>query len=334
MAIRYGKPQLAAGSTDATWKILRPDLLGWCEVIDESLRLSQASGKHGAVQRLAFEPGPFLDNIGGRLVFRPRADISLMHLSHPMIQRAIGTLARRRFPGGPDAVSRWTVRLGDIPPGADALIFLSLEELAVNDLHESYHHWVKTLAFPVKAGKLGDPLPHKPAQSLNHSRPTQEPHHISAAQNFLEEFDPDLKVFIAGYAEKLTSALRQNLISAGQLARKEEEERYRSRQGEISSLIVENTLAKLEREIGRLKEERRQGLLFDAAEGLEAIDGSIKEKEEELARRRKHYEEVRAQLEIERNRILNNLLPLRFAMAGSAQVFPVCVEVRLPGGAK
>jgi hypothetical protein len=257
-----------------------------------------------------------------------------MHLSHPMIQRALGFLARRRFPGGPDAVSRWTVRLGDIPPGADALILLSLEELAVNDLHESYHHWVKTLAFPVKAGKLGAHLAHKPAQNLNHSRPTQDPHHISAAQNILEEVDPALKAFISFYSEKLTSALRQNLISAGQLARKEEDERYRSRQGEISSLIVENTLAKLERDIGRLKEERRQGLLFDAAEGLEALDRSIQEKEEELERRRKHYEEVRVQLEIERDRILNYLLPRRYAMTGPAQVFPVCVEVRLPGGAK
>jgi hypothetical protein len=257
-----------------------------------------------------------------------------MHLSHPMIQRALGALARRRFPGAPDAVSRWTVRLGDIPPGADALILLSLEELAVNDLHETFHHWVKTLAFPVKAGKLGEPLAHKPAQNLNHSRPTYNPDDVSAAENIFEEADPDLKAFVAGYAEKLTYSLSQSLISAGQIARKEEDERYRSRQGEISSLIVENTLAKLEREIGRLKEERRQGLLFDAAEGLEALDRSIEEKEQELERRRKHYEEVRAQLEIERDRVLNNLLPQRFSMSGPAQVFPVCVEVRLPGGAQ
>jgi len=332
MAIRHGRPQLAAAQADATWKIISPDLPGWCEVVDESLRLGQASGKRGPVQRLAFEPAPFLENIGGRQIFRPRADISLLHLSHPMIQRALGALARRRFPGGPDTVSRWTVRLGDIPPKADALILLSLEELAVNDLHETYHHWVKTLAFPVKAGKLGLPLAHKPAQDLNHSRPTHNPDDISAAKNIFEEADPELKAFVSGYAEKLTNTLRQSLISAGQVARKEEDERYRSRQGEISSLIVENTLAKLEREIGRLKEERRQGLLFDAAEGLETLDRSIEEKEQELERRREHYEEVRAQLEIERDRVLNNLLPRRFSMSGPAQVFPVSVEVRLPGG--
>ena len=107
---------------------------------------------------------------------------------------------------------------------------------------------------------------------------------------------------------------------------------YRSRQGEVSSLIVENTLAKLEREIGKLKAERSQGLLFEEAERLDAIDRSIQEKQEEVSRRKRHYEEVRAQLECERERILKYLLPKRHAMAGEAQVFPICIEVRLPGG--
>ena len=65
---------------------------------------------------------------------------------------------------------------------------------------------------------------------------------------------------------------------------------------------------------------------------MEAIDRSIQEKQEEIARRTRHYEEVRAQLERERERVLKHLLPRRHAMAGAAQVFPVCVEVRLPGG--
>ena len=127
--------------------------------------------------------------------------------------------------------------------------------------------------------------------------------------------------------------LRQALVSAEQIARKDEDARYRSRQGEISSLIVENTLSKLEREIEKLKEDRRQGLLFEAEERLDDIDRSIEEKEKELERRRNHYEDIRAQLEIERGRILK-ALPKRYAMTGPAQVFPVCIEVRLPGGSR
>ena len=115
-------------------------------------------------------------------------------------------------------------------------------------------------------------------------------------------------------------------------ARKQEEERYRSRQGEVSSLIAENTLAKLEREIEKLKGERQQGLLFDEEARLDAIDRSIEEKREEIARRTRHYEEVREQLDRERDRILKYLLPKRHAMSGTAQVFPVSIELRLPEG--
>ena len=129
-----------------------------------------------------------------------------------------------------------------------------------------------------------------------------------------------------------TNNLQRQLEKTGKVARTQEEERYRSRQGEVSSLIAENTLAKLEREIAKLNVQRQQGLLFDEEQRLEAIDRSIQEKQEEMARRTRHFEEVRIQLEHERERILKRLLPRRHAMAGTAQVFPVCVEVSLPGG--
>ena len=69
---------------------------------------------------------------------------------------------------------------------------------------------------------------------------------------------------------------------------------------------------------------------LDEDERLAAIEQSLEEKQEELRRRRHHYEEIRGQLQRERTRILDRLLPARFAMAGSAQVFPVAVEIRLP----
>ena len=56
----------------------------------------------------------------------------------------------------------------------------------------------------------------------------------------------------------------------------------------------------------------------------------IEEKQDELARRQRHYEEIRGQLQRERTRILEHLLPARFGMAGEAQAFPVALEIRLP----
>jgi len=153
------------------------------------------------------------------------------------------------------------------------------------------------------------------------------------ARDILDEVAPDLKRFLADYAAKLTTNLKSQLETTGVQARRQEEERYRSRQGEVSTLIAENTLGKLEREIDKLKVERRQGLLFDEEARVDAIDRSIEEKQVEITRRTRHYEEVRVQLERERERIVRYLLPRRHAMSAAAQVFPVTIEVRLPGGA-
>ena len=333
MAIHAGRPQFDAKPDDSTFRLLNPSLAGWSEVIDESLRRSAGRGSRGPVTRLAFNDDPFLELIGERHVFCPRPDVMLMHLSHPMLQRAFSALTRRRFPATGEEVSRWTVRLGECPPGAEALILLSVEELAVNDLRETFHHWVRTLIFPVRGGLLGDPLVHRSALALRSAGPAGSDGLHARARDLLDEVVPDLKRFLGDYASRLTTDLKNQLETTGVQARRQEEERYRSRQGEVSVLIAENTLAKLEWEIEKLKIERRQGLLFDEEARIDLIDRSIEEKQAEISRRTRHYEEVRAQLERERERILKVLLPRRYALSAAAQVFPVAIEVRLPGGA-
>jgi len=333
MAIRAGRPQLDCSPIEHTCKVINPSLPGWSEVIDDSLRRNIGGGSRGPVARIAFSTEPFLEKIAERLVFCPRPDVLLMHLSHPMLQRALSSLTRRRFPSTGEEVSRWTVRLSNLPPGAEALVLLSVEELAVNNLRETFHHWVRTLVFPIRKGDLGEPLGHRSAMDLRQTAAGCDASHQARAKDLLDEVMPDLRKFLDMHAKELTAALQTQLERAGLQARKQEEERYRSRQGEVSSLIAENTLAKLEREIEKLKGERQQGLLFDEAARLDTIDRSIEEKREEIARRTRHYEEVREQLDRERERILKYLLPKRHAMSGTAQVFPVSIELRLPGGA-
>ncbi|WP_408998262.1 DISARM system SNF2-like helicase DrmD [Syntrophus buswellii] len=332
MAIRVGRPQFERRRDEATCRILNPALSGWSEVIDETLRRSAGKGSRGPVARLAFSPEPFLQQIGERRIFAPRPDVLLMHLSHPMLQRALSALTRRRFPGGGEEVSRWTVRKGNLPPDAEALILFSIEELAINDLRETFHHWVRTLLFPFRNGALGKPLAHRPAMDLRCSAAVNDDLLYDKARDLIDEVLPDLRQFLADYNQKLTAELRKQLEATGIQARRQEETRYRSRQGEVSALIAENTLGKLEREIDKLKRERRQGLLFDEEARIDAIDRSIEERQAEIARRTRHYEEVRVQLEKERERIVRYLLPRRHAMSAPALVFPVAIEVWLPGG--
>ena len=124
--------------------------------------------------------------------------------------------------------------------------------------------------------------------------------------------------------------MRRQLRADGEAARSREEERYRQRQGEVSALIEQSTVARLTREIEDLTRKTSQRRLFDEDERLAALEHSIEEKQDELVRRRRHYEEIRDQLQRERKRVLDHLLPARFALAGQAQVFPVAVEIRLP----
>jgi len=332
MAIRVGRPQLEASIEEGAYKIINPDLPGWVEVIDDSMRRITRRDTRGPVLRLAFSPEPFIEYIGGRPIFSIRSDLKLMHLSHPMFQKALSSLTRRRFPGTGEGVSRWSVRLGDVPDGMDGLVLLSVEELAVNELRESFHHWIRTIAIPIQNGRIGKPLPHKPASAYRGVELTFKPEHYELAQRLLDDVEPELRNFLREYGENLTSELKSQIELDYEQARKHEDERYRSRQGEVSSLITENTLARLEREVEELKVERMQGVLFDQEERLDRIDRSIEEKEAEIERRKNHYEEIRDQLTKERERIMDFLLPKRYALSGDAQVFPVCLEVRLPGG--
>ena len=61
--------------------------------------------------------------------------------------------------------------------------------------------------------------------------------------------------------------------------------------------------------------------------------GGLADLEAELALRRSHYETVRERLKVEEERTLKNVLPLRYNLRGEAQVYPISVEIRLPGGA-
>jgi len=311
-------------------------LPGWKDTIDETIRRQTSTGVLGPVPKLSFSPKPFLTAFGPRTVFRPRVDTLMLHLGHPLVQKATGALTRRRFPG-PSAVSRWTMRYGGVPKGADALILVHVEELGVNELRETFHHWVRTHQIPVKKGQIGQPLPHAPAKKLRNGRPCTGDAPAKAASDLLSEIEPDLQDFVKRLRANLTRQLREQLASDGKVALEEEDRRYQSRQGEVSSLIAENTLAKIEREIGQLKQQRRQGHLFESQSFLDEMDRSIENKQEELERRRRHYEEVRDQLAQERERIIKFLLPRRYALQGDAQAFPVAIEVRLPdpqGGAR
>jgi phage tail protein X len=84
----------------------------------------------------------------------------------------------------------------------------------------------------------------------------------------------------------------------------------------------------IQRELEAVKDDLDQGFLF--AE-FTAERAKFKETlEEELTYRTQHLETLREHLTVERERIINRLIPARHTLAGLVQVMPVALEIRLP----
>ncbi len=334
LGFQAGLPRLAPDGRPGAFRFVPPVPGAWREVVDATLRLPVASGRAlGALPAVTFDSASCLRTIAGRPVFRPDPDVALLHLWHPVIQHTLQFFARIRFPGTPTTASRWAVSLDPrIPPEAEAWILLTLEELGVNELRETVHHWVRTVVMPVQRRRLGEPLPHRPASEYRRAAASPGgPELERQAGELWLELETDLRDWLARETDSLTQRLQQQFQTDRETALRREAERFQSRQGELSQLITETRIERLERELDELSRERAQGLLFDPQSAIARLQTSAEAKEAELRRLRLHIEELRDQLNRERDRVLTQLIPRRFTLRGGAQVLPVAVEIRFPG---
>ena len=332
LALHAGRPRLEPLDDRGRMRLVQPVPSAWQHLVNDALRLDDGGKTLGALPALVFDPSYFVRETNGRPVFRHEPDAALMHLGHPLYHRVLSVFARRRFPtGDDDQATRWTVRRGGVPDGADALVLLTVEELAVNDLREGFHHWVRTWQLPVADEALGAPLPHAAAMSLR--LPAQEVIDetvVKRARDLWDEIEPEIKEFLESHTNAMTEHLTRALEQAGKQAHEQEQERFRSRQGEINALMAEQSAARLKRELEQIDEELRQQRLFDQAERTQELLRSREGLEEELRRRQTHLKELSEQLSRERKRVLESLLPRRYALRDTARCFPVAVELRLP----
>jgi hypothetical protein len=330
MSMGTGLRKLSA-QAEGLWQLPPRIPEAWKESTEALRRLDSA------MPGLAFDANPFMVQVGPRQVFAPRTDAVLMHLGHPLLKRAIQSVGARRYPSGQTA-SRWTIRRGGVPVGAQAMLLLTLEEIASNELHETVHHWVRTLAFPVINGKLGtaveilSPLECR----VVGSSPVLEAR--ESDRDLLGELEEVLKTRIKKHRDDLQLNLQQGLAAVRSIRETELRERLQSRQGELSNLIENSTRLGLERELDELQDEisikEQQASLFedDRANELRIMRQDQKRIEEELIRRKSRLVELRELMGQERSRILDHLLPKRYSLSGSVSIFPVALELRLPEG--
>ncbi len=332
LGLGFGRPRLEGPDGRQRFRLIQPLPPRWTSLVDDELRIGSTVSQKGAIPALVFDPSRFLKMTGRRSVFRPERDTVLLHLGHPLFHHALAAFARTRFPGGEGSsnATRWTVRCGSVPEGADALLLLTVEEFAVNELRESFHHWVRTIRLPIVNGDLKVPLQHLPAREFRAPTTIPDAGKINRAREIWMNIAPEVREYIDQLSDALNKRLTDALLQEGPEALARENERFLQRQGEVSSLIEQTILQRLEREIAALRNEQGQGILFDREDRLTELERSIAEREEEVRRRRAHYEELREQLAKERDRVIRFLIPKRFAMRGEAQIFPVAVEIRFP----
>ncbi|MBS1830479.1 MAG: DNA helicase [Acidobacteria bacterium] len=328
MGAGFGYPRLEGPDAKGRMRLAQPIPMKWQSLIDDTLRLER-KGTLGPLPSLVFDPQHFVDTSKERAVFRPKPDTALLHLGHPVFHYALSTLARLRFPGagrrpGDHKASRWIVRTGAVPKGADALVLLTVEELAINELREPFHHWTRTYEIPIANGELGIPLPYKPP-SVGGSENANE---IDGARHLWEDIEPDLRQFVQDCAGKLTEALRDRLKETGKTAIDEEKDRFRLRLREVEKAMSENTISKLEKERADLIADMRQLSLIDI--DRRAQEDRLRDLDAELQRRSSHFKELLDRLKAEQERVISNVLPKRYQLRQAAQVFPVAIEIRLP----
>jgi superfamily II DNA or RNA helicase len=333
LALGYqaGLPRLSQDTRQGFYRFIPPIPPMWRDLIEETLRM-QVTGKHalGALPALGFDSKACIKNDFGRPIFSPDPDVALLHLWHPLIVQTLRFYARQRFPGSQTSATRWLATIDpEIDKSSDAIILLTVEELAFNELRETIHHWVHTLTFPVKKNKLGHSLAHMTALKLRRNDGIQKSEDLeSRARELWYDIERDIANVLSSYSQSLTETIKKKIAEDLDQSRRYEIERFQKRQAELSQLITEMRIEKLERDIREDENEEKQGVLFDADHYATQLRISKEAKEEEVRRLKEHIEEVRAQLIRERDRVLNLLLPKRHALRGDAQVLPVGVEIR------
>jgi len=294
----------------------------WRPILTETIADSA-----GAMRRLLFDPRGFLRAAGRRTVFRPDRGTVLLHLGHPLVHLATSRFAFARL-SSQGGASRWTVRRSAHLPSGQAQIRLTLEELAINDLRETFHANLRTLVFPVFERRLGPAEPHLAPGQDPPPGGVVHPEDIPVARQLWDELRPDVDEAVRAWAEQLTTRMKAALDQVRDQALETTKRQFDQRIGEVRRAMSDNTLDRMKQKV---ETEREQLKLhpFTPESKKRIIEASIRDLEEEISRRESRYEDLLRLLNREQRRVLRLLVPSRYRLLGAVQVLPVAVEIRL-----
>jgi hypothetical protein len=314
---------------DGTSRLRTPP--AWQRTVDSSLRLDHA-GAGGALPRLAFDAAALTETVGERRVYRERADTRLLRLAHPVMRRATATLRRRLWEKSRD-LRRFTI--GAHPDVSEPTLVVSCLLSMVNELREPLHAELIELAVAADADELGViAVPEGEPLAIT------DTHALDAWNAWLEDRWDGLAAVLAQAREQREEELREHAEELLPERRREErayqDRLFRARLKELDDERGEKGRERLRRELDKaqkrasqltLDEQHRHELEEDLRAARERLEG------EEYRQVEQRRERLRERIERERDHLLAEVLPRRFALARCG-LMPVAVALLVPEGTR
>jgi hypothetical protein len=162
----------------------------------------------------------------------------------------------------------------------------TVEEMAVNGLRETFHHWVRTLAMPVTNGNLGEQLVYAGPHHAEHPAAAAS-RRLQDARDLWDEVDEHVRVLIGNFRKTLTERIKHELKQAYDEASAREKEAFERRIYEVAALQRTQSIEKLRREIDERRNASRQLDLWEDADAK--ADRELRDLEDELKRRQGQF---------------------------------------------
>ena len=295
----------------------------WEGLVNDSIRLR---GKQGAMPKIVFDPSYFEERVSGRTVFRPKKDVVLLRLGHPVMRRAMGILKRRMWEHtGKRDVNRWTVVGSALPTGLECVMVIYHTLQAVNSLRENIHSEVLASAFKVsgdRLSKMDDDLFKQinalPTQKLN--RDELSPWESRFRELWLSH-EGQIRAFLVEMKNEMKTDFDKRLkeyFSIEKTARKNE---FDNRIKEIEKQKHPKAIERLIKQRDEQRKRLAHGILFADIQAEE--EQKLKDIEWNLINT--HVEQLRELLSREKDRVVNGVLPKRFTLE-SINIYPLAVE--------
>ena len=306
---------------DGTYRLISPP--AWRRTVEQSLGRPSAGG---AVPRLVFDPAALMTRSGDREVFRERPDRQLISLGHPLMRRATAAMRRRLWEPG-SGVSRFSILACD-EVTEPTLVVTALANLT-NELREPLHAELLELAVP-----FADPARPVRVPDWSSARALSDEVIAEWAARIEDDWTQirdGLDAVVTARKDELTSRARERLPTEEKAAMAAQRDLFALRLKELDESRGEKGRERLRRDLEREETKLRQ-LTFDADHEREVAERVRRLRDllegEEYRRFTDRRERLRARMSRERDQLINDVLPRRYALARCA-LTPVAVALLL-----